>query len=83
MLTNYEKFDLEFVKDLATIDITNRGFGVTLDVAGVIVGRELDTILNAIDVTSSETSVIRYSFNISSIANANTIVRRYRLAGYL
>ena len=87
LLDNYKKFDLKFVKNSIIIDIilniTNRKFNIILSIANVKVNRELDIILSISNVTSSKTLVIRYSFNISFIANTNTIVRRYRLTEYL
>ena len=83
LLAGYEKFGLEFVEDSAIIGVTGRGFGATLGAAGVTVGRGLGVILGAIGVTSSETSVMRCSFGVSSVADAGTIVRRCRLVGCL
>ena len=80
LLAGYEKFDLKFVENSATTDITGRGFNVTLDIAGVTVSRGLGAILDAIDATSSKTLIIRCLFDIFSVADTNTTVRRCRLA---
>ena len=87
MLNSHEKFGLEFVEDSAIIDAilnaTSREFSITLNTADATVGRGLDAMLSASDATSSETSVMRCLFGVFSTADANTTVRRCRLAGCL
>ena len=80
MLADYKKFGLKFVENSATIDVIGRGFDITLNVANVTVDRGLGAILGIINVTSSETSVMRCSFNVSFVADTDTTVRRCRLA---
>ena len=91
LIASYRKFNLAIILNLETIFNTRikiftkifaKIFNLKIRVLAIIIG-----ISSSIDIlffiTSSKTLIIRYLFSTFSIANTNTIERRYRLLGCL